>query len=182
MRRDCEENHMQKTIGENCFINVYEFVNVISFVGERKHPTNLKMSYKFSCLCYIRSTLRQEDRGLQTKHGYKATKWGCGAIPCLEHKQMRRILPALKASSGRPLQPSDRVRTSEFWARWFCRSVSVRSNSREAGSLLILQHRAGFIADPACGVPRRRFRRARVCSSKVCVSLMTWVIINLVCS
>lgn len=112
--RDCEENHIQKTIGENCFINIYEFVNVISFVGERKHPTNLKMSYKFSCLCHIRSTLRQEDRGLQTKHGYKATKWGCAAIPCLEYKQMRRILPAIKASSGRPLQPSDRVRTSEF--------------------------------------------------------------------
>lgn len=61
MGRDGEENQIQ-TIGENCFINVYEFVNVISFVGERKHPTNLKMSYRFSCLCYIRSTLRQEDR------------------------------------------------------------------------------------------------------------------------
>lgn len=171
MGRDGEENQIQ-TIGENCFINVYEFVNVISFVGERKHPTNLKMSYKFSCLCYIRSTLRQEDRGLQTKHGYKTTKWGCAAIPCLEPKQMRRILPALKASSGRPLQPCDRVRTSGFWARWFCRSVSVRSNSREAGSLLILH--AEYRGDV--------FRRARVCSSKVCVSLMTCVIINLVCS
>lgn len=98
--RDCEENPEDDR--RNCFINVYEFVNVLSFVGERKHPTNLKMSYKFFCLCHIISTLRQEDHGLQTQHDCKATKWGCAAIPCLEHKQMRRILPAIKASWGRP--------------------------------------------------------------------------------